>query len=114
MWYVRSSYRNTINADKFVLSLGGIARFRVYGRPIPVFPSDEKARFDMASVLLGARVVFTSNQHYGVGSNLILPGRGPANMDGGWETRRSREPGHSDHVIVKLFDPIPSLSYNRR
>ncbi|KAG0151332.1 hypothetical protein CROQUDRAFT_36949 [Cronartium quercuum f. sp. fusiforme G11] len=81
---------------------GGIARFRVYGHPIPVFPADLTTQFDLASVLLGAQVVLTSNQHYGVGSNLILPGRGPASMDGGWETRRSRTPGHSDHVIIKL------------
>ncbi|EHS63942.1 uncharacterized protein PGTG_21958 [Puccinia graminis f. sp. tritici CRL 75-36-700-3] len=80
---------------------GGVARFRVYGNPIPVFPP---GRFDLASVLLGARVVFTSDQHYGVGSNLILPGRGPKSMDGGWETKRSRIPGHSDFVIIKLAD----------
>ncbi|PLW49883.1 hypothetical protein PCANC_07094 [Puccinia coronata f. sp. avenae] len=80
---------------------GGIARFRVYGHPIPVFPA---GRCDLASVLLGARVVVTSDQHYGVGSNLILPGRGPKSMDGGWETKRSRQPGHSDFVIIKLAD----------
>jgi len=78
---------------------GGIARFRVYGNPIPVFP---EGRFDLASVLLGARVVVTSDQHYGVGSNLILPGRGPKSMDGGWETKRSRKPGHCDFVVIKL------------
>ncbi|KAI8458332.1 galactose-binding domain-like protein [Phakopsora pachyrhizi] len=80
---------------------GGIARFRVYGNPIPVYPD---GIFDLASVLLGAQVVFTSDQHYGVGSNLILPGRGPNNMGGGWETKRSREPNHSDHAIIKLAD----------
>ncbi|WAQ87030.1 hypothetical protein PtA15_7A759 [Puccinia triticina] len=80
---------------------GGVARFKAYGNPIPVFP---EGRFDLASVLLGARVVFTSDQHYGVGSNLILPGRGPKSMDGGWETKRSRKPGHSDFVIIKLAD----------
>ncbi|POW11502.1 hypothetical protein PSTT_05244 [Puccinia striiformis] len=84
-----------------ILPDGGIARFRVYGNPIPVFP---RGRCDLASVLLGARVVFTSDQHYGVGSNLILPGRGPKSMDGGWETKRSRKPGHSDFVIIKLAD----------
>ncbi|KAH9819185.1 galactose-binding domain-like protein [Melampsora americana] len=81
---------------------GGLARFRVYGHPIPIFPENLVSRFDLASALLGAQVVLTSNQHYGVGSNLILPGRGPESMDGGWETRRSRKPGHSDHVIIKL------------
>ena len=32
---------------------------------------------------------------------MIYPGRG-VNMGDGWETRRSREPNHSDWVIVKL------------
>ncbi|MBW0480933.1 hypothetical protein O181_020648 [Austropuccinia psidii MF-1] len=78
---------------------GGVARFRVYGQIIPIFPS---GRFDLASARMGARVVFTSDQHYGVGANLILPGRGPKSMDGGWETKRSRAAGHRDFVIVKL------------
>jgi hypothetical protein len=48
----------------------------VYGLVAPVFPSDITAEFDLAHVLAGGRVVFTSDQHFGVGSNLILPGRG--------------------------------------
>ena len=34
-------------------------------------------------------------------SNIILPGRG-MNMGSGWETKRSRQPNHTDWVIVKL------------
>jgi allantoicase len=30
----------------------------------------------MAHVFAGGRVIFTSDQHFGVGANLILPGRG--------------------------------------
>ena len=71
----------------------------------------------MAHVFAGGRVVFTSDQHFGVGSNLILPGRGLSmitwdsgcnllsignDMSDGWETKRSRQPGHMDWAIIKL------------
>ncbi|CDO76539.1 hypothetical protein BN946_scf184769.g3 [Trametes cinnabarina] len=82
---------------------GGIARFRVYGLVAPIFPSDTSANFDLAHVFSGGRVVFTSDQHFGVGSNLILPGRGK-DMGDGWETKRSRAPGHKDWAIIKLGD----------
>lgn len=80
---------------------GGIARFRVYGNVIPVHPKYPGGLFDMAHVYAGGRVVFTSDQHFGVGSNLILPGRGK-DMSDGWETKRSRQPGHKDWAIIKL------------
>lgn len=63
--------------------------------------------------------MYTSDQHYGVGSNLILPGRGEngvrwgdlvnyiyiigKDMGDGWETKRSREKGHKDWVIIQLY-----------
>lgn len=80
---------------------GGIARFRVYGLVTPVFPPDTSAVFDLAHVFAGGRVVYTSDQHFGVGSNLILPGRGK-DMGDGWETKRSRAPGHKDWAIIQL------------
>ena len=55
---------------------GGIARFRVYGLVSPVFPVDTKVELDLAHVLSGGRVVRVSDQHFGTGSNLLLPGRG--------------------------------------
>ncbi|KAI0630338.1 Allantoicase [Trametes polyzona] len=82
---------------------GGIARFRVYGLVAPIFPSDTSALFDLAHVFSGGRVVYTSDQHFGVGSNLILPGRGK-DMGDGWETKRSRAKGHKDWAIIKLGD----------
>ncbi|CCO27082.1 allantoicase [Rhizoctonia solani AG-1 IB] len=82
---------------------GGIARFRVYGLVAPIFPTDTYAPLDLASVFSGARVVFTSDQHFGIGPNLLLPGRGK-DMGDGWETRRSRTPGHKDWVIIRLGD----------
>ena len=93
------------------------ARFRVYGAVTPMFPSDVCEEFDLAHVFSGGRVVFTSDQHFGVGSNLIIPGRGTSlasrfchllmehpgkDMGDGWETKRSREPGHRDWAIIKL------------
>ncbi|KAI0374057.1 allantoicase [Pilatotrama ljubarskyi] len=82
---------------------GGIARFRVYGLVAPIFPSDTSVVFDLAHVFSGGRVVYTSDQHFGVGSNLILPGRGK-DMGDGWETKRSRAKGHKDWAIIKLGD----------
>ncbi|TFY71962.1 hypothetical protein EVG20_g1049 [Dentipellis fragilis] len=99
---------------------GGIARFRIYGHVVPLHPALGEP-FDVAHVFAGGRVVFTSDQHFGVGSNLILPGRGDfhassreiqtidirlgKDMGDGWETKRSRQPGHKDWVIIKLGTP---------
>ncbi|KAF8550900.1 Allantoicase [Imleria badia] len=80
---------------------GGIARFRVYGHVAPVQPADDAVPFDLAHVFAGGRVVYTSDQHFGVGSNLILPGRGK-DMGDGWETKRSRQKGHKDWAIIQL------------
>ncbi|KAF7361671.1 putative allantoicase [Mycena venus] len=76
----------------------------VYGQVIPVHPQDPAEAFDLAHVFAGGRVEFTSDQHFGVGSNLILPGRGK-DMGDGWETKRSREKGHKDWAIIKLGAP---------
>jgi allantoicase len=56
---------------------------------------------DLAHVFSGGRVVYTSDQHFGVGSNLLLPGRGK-DMGDGWETKRSRKKGNNDYVIIRL------------
>ncbi|PPQ89703.1 hypothetical protein CVT25_014104 [Psilocybe cyanescens] len=82
---------------------GGIARFRVYGQVLPVHPSSNNL-FDLAHVFAGGRVLRVSDQHFGVGTNLILPGRG-INMGDGWETKRSRSKGHNDWVVIQLGAP---------
>lgn len=79
---------------------GGVGRFRVYGDVAPVHPEDTLS-FDLAHVFAGGRVIGVSDQHFGVGSNLILPGRGK-DMGDGWETKRSRMKGHNDWAIIKL------------
>ncbi|KAF7732583.1 Allantoicase [Apophysomyces ossiformis] len=80
---------------------GGIARFRAYGNVSPIWPKDNSKIIDLAFVGNGGRAVEVSNQHYTPGSNLLLPGRGQ-NMGDGWETKRSRVPNHSDHVVIRL------------
>lgn len=81
---------------------GGVARLRVYGEATPDFVrlAASAEPVDLASVLNGGRVLASSDEFFGHQQNLILPGR-PANMGGGWETRRRRGPGY-DWIIVKL------------
>jgi allantoicase len=83
---------------------GGIARLRVYGQPLVEWAGiDRTALVDLAAMEHGARIVGTNNQHFGLASTLLMPGRG-ANMGDGWETRRRREPGN-DWCIVALAHP---------
>jgi allantoicase len=81
---------------------GGVARLRVYGEVRPDITKLKASAepVDLASVVNGGRVIASSDQFFGHQQNLILPGR-PANMGGGWETRRRRGPGY-DWIIVQL------------
>lgn len=80
---------------------GGIARFRLYGEVSAILPKDTSCILDTASVKNGGVAIDYSDQHFGTADNLLLPGRGH-DMSDGWETKRSREPGHVDWVIIKL------------
>ncbi|RDL41289.1 Allantoicase [Venustampulla echinocandica] len=80
---------------------GGIARFRLYGHAVPVFPEDKNATFDLASAQNGGVAVSCSDEHFGAISNLLLPGRGK-DMGGGWETARTRGKDHVDWAIIRL------------
>jgi len=85
---------------------GGIARLRVYGSAVAP-PLPEAATMgqlpleELSSALNGGVAIACSDQHFGVKSNLLLPGRGK-DMGDGWETARSRTKGHTDWVICKL------------
>lgn len=79
---------------------GGIARFRLYGVALPVFPQDVNASFDLAATVNGGVAISCSDQHFGTKDNLLLPGRG-VDMGDGWETKRTRGE-HVDWTIVKL------------
>lgn len=83
---------------------GGIARFRLLGHVQAVFPVDKNTILDMASVKNGAVAIRCSDQHFGSKENLLMPGRG-VDMGDGWETARSRLPGHNDWVIIRLATP---------
>ncbi|KAI5927935.1 hypothetical protein F4810DRAFT_698720 [Camillea tinctor] len=83
---------------------GGIARFRLFGHAVPVFPQDTGAIFDLAAAQNGGVAVSCSDQHFGTKDNLILPGRGK-DMGDGWETARSRTKGHVDWAIIRLGAP---------
>lgn len=79
---------------------------RVYGKvmppPLAVGTSgSERPIEDLAGALNGGVAIACSDQHFGVKSNLLLPGRGK-DMGDGWETARSRSKGHVDWVIVRL------------
>lgn len=99
--------RNEITKDSYthvrlrMYPDGGIARFRLYGIVKAVLPQDLSTVLDTASVKNGGVALKYSDQHFGTADNLLLPGRGH-DMSDGWETKRSRQPGHVDWVIVKL------------
>jgi allantoicase len=83
---------------------GGLARLRVYGAPeFDPAARDADGLIDLASALNGATVVAANNQHFGLASALLMPGRG-VNMGDGWETRRRREPGN-DWCVIALARP---------
>jgi allantoicase len=83
---------------------GGIARFRLFGHAVPVFPDDKNAIFDLAAAVNGGVAVSCSDQHFGTKDNLLLPGRGK-DMGDGWETSRSRGKDHVDWTIIRLGAP---------
>lgn len=94
---------------------GGFARLRLYGHAIPpALPPKVAARAsndrsvlpveELSSALLGGLALAASDQHYTPCSNLLLPGRGK-DMGDGWETARSRAPGHVDWAIIRLGLP---------
>ncbi|KAK4142999.1 uncharacterized protein C8A04DRAFT_37870 [Dichotomopilus funicola] len=83
---------------------GGIARFRLFGRAVPVFPEDKDAIFDLAAAQNAGVVVACNNKHFSSPDNLLLPNRGK-DMGDGWETARSRTKGHFDWTIIRLGAP---------
>lgn len=83
---------------------GGLARLRVYGTPVfDASANDSDGLIDLVAALNGGTVVAANNEHFGLASSLLLPGRG-VNMGDGWETRRRREPGN-DWCIIALAKP---------
>ncbi|KAK7202461.1 hypothetical protein BZA70DRAFT_285841 [Myxozyma melibiosi] len=103
-FFVRKAGLTTENYNYVRLNMypdGGIARFRLYGTPVPVFPEALSTVLDLASVSHGGVAIKCSDEHFGTTDNLLLPGRG-IDMSDGWETTRSRVPGYEDWVVVRL------------
>ncbi|KAF9978381.1 hypothetical protein BGZ73_002560 [Actinomortierella ambigua] len=80
---------------------GGVARLRAYGTVQKIVPENKNEKYDLAAISSGSTIDGFSDAHYGHPSNLLLPGRGH-NMSDGWETKRSRSPGHVDWTLIKL------------
>lgn len=89
---------------------GGIARLRVFGKVHADWAASERDAetranvaneyVDLAGVKNGGVALACSDAHFGPMNNLLLPTRA-ANMGGGWETRRSRQP-NKDWILIKL------------
>jgi allantoicase len=79
---------------------GGLARLRLYGIPeLDAHAADSEGLIDLVAALNGGTVVAANNEHFGLASNLLRPGRG-INMGDGWETRRRRQPGNDWCVLA--------------
>ncbi len=77
---------------------GGVARFRVHGRPTPD-PRFLGGTIDLAALENGGRLVGCSDAFYSSPANLILPGRAQL-MGHGWENARRRDDGNDYAVFV--------------
>lgn len=62
------------------------------------------AEFNNASPALGAHIVSCSNQHYSPASQVLSP-YPPLHMFDGFESARSREPGHQEEFVLALAHP---------
>ncbi|MBS0554340.1 MAG: allantoicase, partial [Proteobacteria bacterium] len=85
---------------------GGIARLRVYGRPVGTLAAKAASGelVDLVAMENGGRAVSWNDASFGSSASaLLLPGRG-MNMGDGWETRRRREPGN-DWCVLELGAP---------
>ena len=80
---------------------GGVARFRVYGEVFRDWKAFQQKQIDLAAAVNGARAILCNDMFFSHMDNLIMPGRG-ANMGDGWETKRNRNPGNKDWVIIRL------------
>jgi allantoicase len=56
---------------------------------------------DLAAAINGGKALSCNDMFFSSMNNLIMPGRG-INMGDGWETKRNRNPGNKDWVILKL------------
>lgn len=62
------------------------------------------SEIDLASAAAGGKIIRASNEHYGPAVQVISP-FAPIHMFDGFETARSRKPGHSEFVEIELGTP---------
>ncbi|HEX6076677.1 MAG TPA: hypothetical protein VFZ32_15615, partial [Micromonosporaceae bacterium] len=79
---------------------GGVARFRVYGEPVPDPRDLAGMPCDLAALENGGAVVGCSDDFYAKAYHLLYPGTARTAGEG-WETSRRRDGGH-DWVTVRL------------
>ena len=84
-----------------IFPCGGVARFRALGTASP--DTTGANAMDLAAVVNGGRVVFSSDMFFGSMHNLIQPNPGK-NMGDGWETKRKRISGN-DWCLIRLAMP---------
>jgi allantoicase len=81
---------------------GGVARLKVYGEVNKDWNRQAQNELvDLAAAINGAKTILCNDMFFSHMENLIMPGRG-INMGDGWETKRNRNPGNRDWVIVRL------------
>ena len=78
---------------------GGVARFRVHGKPVPD-PQFLAGSIDLAALENGGALVDCSDAFYSSAANLIMPGRAGSMADG-WENARRRNGGY-DYATFAL------------
>lgn len=83
---------------------GGVARFRVHGRPTPD-PKFLGGTIDLAALENGGRLVECSDAFYSSPANLILPGRAQI-MGHGWENARRRDDGNDLAVFALAAEGV--------
>jgi allantoicase len=78
---------------------GGVARFRVHGRPV-ANPAFLTGTIDLAALENGGELTECSGEFYSSARNLIMPGRARV-LSEGWENARRRGPG-KDYAVIRL------------
>jgi len=81
---------------------GGVARCRVYGEVQKNWNLiKDNELVDLAAAFNGGIAVLCNDMFFSHMQNLLMPGAGE-NMGDGWETKRNRNPGNVDWVVIKL------------
>ncbi|HEX5655358.1 MAG TPA: allantoicase [Chitinophagaceae bacterium] len=81
---------------------GGVARLKVYGEVFKDWSTVNTSEIiNLAAATNGAKAILCNDMFFSHMENLLMPGRG-INMGDGWETKRNRQPGNKDWVVIRL------------